>query len=132
MENNLRKTIFKEFITEKRESYNLVLFAYIKEEWFKEHSINPQNDISLEEFILKWNKELEVGKYFHNEMGPAYGAQYVPHDKTQYRVTKHAEYFLDGMRVNNLDKQEINLVLDEETNTKMKLSLRENYEKEIK
>lgn len=98
MENNT-KIFYKEWLSEKRDGYDLIVFAYIKESFLTERNVELSyvENSTLEQMILELAKKKEMGKYFHREDGPAYGAAYKDH-KTGELDVKHTEYWINGER----------------------------------
>jgi hypothetical protein len=103
------ETIYKEWLSEKRADYDLIVYANIKTDFLKEKLKNKAIDdvVELQDFVLDLAKEKEVGKYFHNTKGVAYGAAYKYHDgRMEY---KHEEYWINGKRI--LDEKEIKKII---------------------
>lgn len=105
------ETIYKEWLSEKRDKdgYDLIVFANFKKDFIKEKLKNKEVDdiINIQDFVLDLAKEKEIGKYFHNTKGVAYGAAYKHNDgKMEY---KHEEYWMNGKRI--LDEKEIKKII---------------------
>ena len=103
------EVMYKEWLSEKRDGYDLIVFASIKNEFLKDKMGNKNLDDveKLEDFVLDLAKEKEVGKYFHNTKGPAYGAAY-KHADGRFEI-KHDEYWMSGKRL--LEEQEIKKII---------------------
>lgn len=103
---------YKEWLSEKRDGYDLIVFANIKKEFLQDKMKgtleNIDSVVELEQFVMDLAKEKEVGKYFHNTKGVAYGAAYKKHDTGDLDV-KHAEYWINGRRL--LDEGEIKKII---------------------
>lgn len=104
------ETFYKEWLGEKRADYDLVVFINAKKEFLTQVLKGKDIDkdfITPEDFVLKLAKEKEIGKYFHNPKGVAYGAMYKYHDgRKEY---KHQEYWINGKRI--LDEAEIKKII---------------------
>ncbi len=103
------EVVYKEWLSEKREGYDLVVYATIRKEFITEklkgQDINDYE--ALEKFVLELAKEKEVGKYFHNNKGPAYGAMY-KHADGKVEM-KHEEFWMNGKRI--LEENEIKKII---------------------
>jgi len=104
--------VYKEWLSEKREDYDLIVFANIKKEFLTDKLKGSLDSIDavveLEQFVMDLAKEKEVGKYFHNTKGVAYGAAYKKHATGELDI-KHAEYWINGRRL--LEESEIKKVI---------------------
>ena len=104
--------VYKEWLAEKREDYDLIVFANIKKEFLTEKlkgSVDSIDSIvELEQFVMDLAKEKEVGKYFHNTKGIAYGAAYKKHATGELEI-KHPEYWINGRRL--LEESEIKKII---------------------
>lgn len=100
--------MYYEWVSEHKDGYDLIVFVNFKLTFLtklKKKGIKFKNIKTAQDFILILAKKpLEIGKYFHCETGPAYGAAYKSHQgKVDY---KHEEYWLNGKRVLNKKKIE--------------------------
>lgn len=105
------ETVYKEYLAEKREDFDVIVFANIKKEFLKDKlqgNVSDLDAVELEQFVMDFAKEKEVGKYFHNPKGIAYGAAYKKHGTGELDV-KHAEYWINGRRL--LEETEIKKVI---------------------
>lgn len=104
--------VYKEWLSEKRDGYDLIVFANVKKEFLSDKLKGSIDDLDsvmeLEQFVMDLAKEKEVGKYFHNTKGVAYGAAYKKHADGDMEV-KHAEYWINGRRL--LEESEIKKVI---------------------
>ena len=98
--------------------YDVTLFFHIKKEFLSEKIPGKKlEDFNgLEDIILILAKEKEMGSYFHNTKGSAYGAFYREHGTGKVEM-KHEEYWIDGKRVVEEDKIK-KLVFDSNFNDK--------------
>lgn len=104
--------IYKEWLAEKRDGYDLIVFANVKKEFLTDKlkgSVDSLDAVlELEQFVMDLAKEKEVGKYFHNTKGIAYGAAYKKHGTGELEI-KHPEYWINGRRL--LEESEIKKII---------------------
>lgn len=104
--------VYKEWLAEKRADYDLIVFANIKKEFLTDKlkgSVDSLDAVlELEQFVMDLAKEKEVGKYFHNTKGIAYGAAYKNHATGELEI-KHPEYWINGRRL--LEESEIKKII---------------------
>jgi len=104
--------VYKEWLAEKRADYDLIVFANIKKEFLTDKLKGSLDSLDavleLEQFVMDLAKEKEVGKYFHNTKGIAYGAAYKKHDTGELEI-KHPEYWINGRRL--LEESEIKKII---------------------
>lgn len=90
-------TVYKRFIVQKRDGYDVAVFACFKREFLDKLPKPIDEYDTARGFLEDLAKRYELGTFLHNPSGPAYGAVYVISDGS---VTyPHAEYWLDGKRV---------------------------------
>lgn len=119
------EVVYKEWLSEKREGYDLVVYVNIKKEYLTTvlKGENIDNFTSMKDFLMTLAKERELAKYFHNPKGPCYGAvnkyhapvleddqkkgfTYSADGKYEY---KHIEFWTHGKRL--LDEKEIKKII---------------------
>lgn len=119
------EVVYKEWLSEKRDGYDLVVFVNVKKEYITSvlKGENFDNYVTMKDFLMTLAKERELAKYYHNPKGPCYGAvnkyenaiplseqkkgfTYSADGKYEY---KHVEYWTHGKRL--LDEKEIKKII---------------------
>lgn len=97
------ETIYKIWLAEDRrakEGYDLVVYANFRKEFLSEKLVGNKTIDDYDqgkEFVLELAKEKELGTYFHNPRGVAYGAaKRKPNGDLEIL---HGEYWLNGKRI---------------------------------
>lgn len=88
------------------EPHTLCLFFCVKDTFFTDKKLDRKLAVTMtaEQFVNYYAKKKEIGKYFHNELGPAYGALYRDLKTNEIIKVPHAEFWQNGKRLLKLSE----------------------------